>query len=54
MDFGEILSSQCSHQEKKILKILSSAMDSLTWTPNHYNLWHFETALIQPVLTVNI
>ena len=26
----------------------------LAWTANHYNLWHFETALIQPVLIVNI
>ena len=29
-------------------------MDPVPWTPNHYNLWHFETAVIQPVLTVNI
>ena len=29
-------------------------MDPLAWTTNHYNLWHFETALIQPVLIVNI
>ena len=29
-------------------------MDTLAWTTNHYYLWHFEIALIQPVLIVNI
>ena len=29
-------------------------MDPLAWTANHYYLWHFEIALIQPVLIVNI
>ena len=28
-------------------------MDPLAGTPNHYYLLHFETALIQPLLTVN-
>ena len=56
MDFADILSSQCTHQEIKILKILSyhERFQNYDWTTNHYNLWHFETALIQPVLIVNI
>ena len=29
-------------------------MDTLARAPNHYNLQHFQTALIQPVLTLNI
>ena len=61
MDFANILSSQCTHQEMKFLKILSyerfqnyDCLDLLAWTANHNNLWYFETALIQPVLIVNI
>ena len=65
MDFVDILSSQYSHQEMKMLKILSSYhetfqnYDHLNYGPfsldnKQYNLWHFETALIQPVLIVNI
>ena len=39
----------------KGFKIMTTwTMDPLAWTTNHYNLWHFETALIQPVLIVNI
>ena len=65
MDFAGILSSQYSHQEIKILKILPSYLerfqnyDRLNYGPfsldnKHYDSWHFETALIQPVLIVNI
>ena len=39
---------------KRFKIMTASAMDPLAWTTNHYNLWHFETALIQPVLIVNI
>ena len=48
MDFADILSSQCTHQEIKILKILSyhERFENYDWTTNHYNLWLFETALI--------
>ena len=36
-------------------KIMTAkTMDPLTWTTNYYNLWHFETALIQSFLIVNI
>ena len=39
----------------KGFKIMTTwTIDPLAWTTNHYNLWHFETALIQPVLIVNI
>ena len=66
MDFAEILSSQFSHQEIKVLKILSSYhahfqnFDCIHYGPfnpntynYHHNFWHFQNALIQPVLTVN-
>lgn len=68
MDFAEILSSQRTHQEMKILKILSSfhvlfqSYDYLNYGP--FNLdtkplplmafCSLQTALIQPVLKVNI
>ena len=65
MDFADILSGQCSHQEIKILNILSSYherfqnYDHLNYDPfsldnKHYNLWDFETVLIEAVLIVNI
>ena len=60
MDFADILSSQWKswkfyHLIMKAFKIMTAwTMDPLAWTTNHYNLWHFETALIQPVLIVNI
>ena len=39
----------------KGFKIMTAwTMDPLAWTTNHYSLWHFETAPIQPVLIVNI
>ena len=39
----------------KGFKIMTAwTMDLLAWTANHNNLWYFETALIQPVLIVNI
>ena len=55
MDFAEILSSQCTNQEMKILKILLSSWTVpklqppklwtfLALTFNHCNLWHFENA----------
>ena len=61
MDFAEILSSQCTHQEMKILKILSSCEYLQNYSHLNYRLFsldikpfQFENALIQPVLTVNI
>ena len=64
MDFAESLSSQFTHKEMKILKILLPSSEwfqncshlnygPLAWTSSHCNLWHFETALIQTVLTVS-
>ena len=39
----------------KGFKIMTTwIMNPLAWTTKYYNLWHFETALIQPVLIVNI
>ena len=39
----------------KGFKIMTTwTMDPLAWKTNYYNLWHFETALIHPVVIVNI